>query len=80
MYWWLKRPSFSCQFLTRGRMFKTGYSHTKMGLMKQQNQTEAASPGSQAALQQLCTTFQGVNDNSRNAGLQNLPKDVYSGL
>lgn len=25
-------------------MFKMGYSYTKMGLMKRQNQTEAASP------------------------------------
>jgi hypothetical protein len=30
---------FPSQFLNWGRMFKTGYSHTKMELMKQ-NQTE----------------------------------------
>jgi len=45
------------QFLKQGRVFKMGFSHTKVGLMKTQNQTEAVSPVSQAVLWQPCPAF-----------------------
>lgn len=45
------------QFLKQGRVFKMGFSRTKVGLMKTQNQTKAVSPVSQAVLWQLCPAF-----------------------
>lgn len=45
------------QFLKQGRVFKMGFSRTKVGLMKTQNQMKAVSPVSQAVLWQLCPAF-----------------------
>lgn len=66
---------FPSQFLKQGGIFKMGYSQTKTGLMKQTRQRQPAQH------HRLCYSnyvqpSQRVNNNSMDAGLQNLRKDV----
>lgn len=65
---------FPSQFLKQGGIFKMGYSQTKTGLMTKPDR--GSQPNTTGCATATVQPSQGVNNNSMDAGLQNLRKDV----